>query len=353
LHATGAAGISILGGCQTSGDSNTHTSTSTPTKTPTSAPTDTPTSTPTETATPEPDDLLEDMEPYEQTVNDMWDRIDVNENVRRDVQNMFSDGKEIEALEETMQHGAARAGFSSPAFYDSEKEYKTSGAVQAVARAVELYREDDPDNTQEALGLHRLNVDVNRVLLDGVESDIAIAEDTLEDETVLATKVNVAPGEEGPDADAYRVGTEPEGYTQEILKGLTQPDDPRGFSPYDLDSMLGVTEGDIDDIDTQTNAENHSKVWPDLEAGANTIHEKILNTSTVPQRVMITMDYLRDISDQGYLGMDRIREHTEAVQQASPAEDETIVVGLGQDGLETQTVNYDYSRGFVENLSQL
>jgi hypothetical protein len=81
-----------------------------------------------------------------------------------------------------------------------------------------MYREDDPDNTQEALGLHRINVDVKRALLDGQEADVAIVEDTQENETVLATNINLAPGEEGPDAAAYRVGTEPEGTTQELLK---------------------------------------------------------------------------------------------------------------------------------------
>jgi hypothetical protein len=348
LEAFGVASISILGGCQTSGDSDTQTPT--PTKTPTSAPTDTPTSTPTETATPEADDVFENMTAYEQAVKDVRDRIDVNENVRRDVQNMFSDGDEIEALGETMQHGAARAGFSQPAFYDSEKEYKTSGAVQAVARAVELYGEEDPDNTQEALGLHRINVDVKRVLLNGVETDVAIVEDTQADETVLATNYALSPGKEGPEAAAYRVGTEAQGATQKLLKGLIDADDIGNGNYFDWETNQEALDG-IDDYDPEEDAREMSRYWGDIVAGASLTHGYWGGEEEVQHPMLFTKELLRQHSEGPETGILKgTREVTNKV--AKTERDDSEIYILGED-YKLVTAEYDLSQGIPQNLGEV
>ncbi|CAJ53380.1 hypothetical protein [Haloquadratum walsbyi] len=349
LEAFGVASISILGGCQTSGDSDTQTPT--PTKTPTSAPTDTPTSTPTETATPEPDDVFENMTAYEQAVKDVRDRIDVNENVRRDVQNMFSDGNEIEALEETMQHGATQAGFSSPAYYDSEKEYKTSGAIQAVARAVELYGEEDPDNTQEALGLHRINVDVKRVLLDGQEADVAIVEDTKADETVLATNINLAPGTEGPNADAYRVGTEAQGTTQELLKGLIDADDMGNANNFDWETWRNAVER-TNNYDPEANARTMSRYFGDIVAGASLSHDDVIGGSVDPQHPMLlTEQFQQQLSEGPTTGLiEGTRKATQKVAETDRDESEIYVLGKDYNIIACE---YDFSQGIPETLEDI
>jgi hypothetical protein len=289
------------------------------------------------------------MTAYEQAVNDLWSREGVNENVADEHQRMFDEGDEIEALEEVMRQGA-QEGLAQPAAYQNEGDYLESGPVHSTAKSLELYGEEDPDNTQEALGLHRINGDVKRVLLNGVETDVAIVEDTKADETVLATNYALSPGKEGPEAAAYRVGTEAQGATQKLLKGLIDADDIGNGNYFDWETNQEALDG-IDDYDPEEDAREMSRYWGDIVAGASLTHGYWGGEEEVQHPMLFTKELLRQHSEGPETGILKgTREVTNKV--AKTERDDSEIYILGED-YKLVTAEYDLSQGIPQNLGEV
>ena len=320
-------------------------------------PEDAPTAEDTQEDTPDDDDIFENMTAYEQAVNDLWSREGVNENFADEHQRMLDEGNRKDnpekigkAIEGAMKQGA-QEGLARPVAYQDEGDYLESGPVHSIAKSVELYGEEDPDNTQEALGLHRLNVDVKRVLLDGQEADVAIVEDTQADETVLATNINLAPGTEGPNADAYRVGTEAQGTTQELLKGLIDADDMGNANNFDWETWRNAVER-TNNYDPEANARTMSRYFGDIVAGASLSHDDVIGGSVDPQHPMLlTEQFQQQLSEGPTTGLiEGTRKATQKVAETDRDESEIYVLGKDYNVIACE---YDFSQGIPETLEDI